>query len=67
MQIKFFASLPPIMSAINIDGMDGNARIKLDIPGSESAAISELCKLQGKLLRITIEEEQIPQAPPLEI
>jgi hypothetical protein len=35
MKIEFLASLPPIQSAIKIDGSDGNARVQLDIPASE--------------------------------
>jgi len=40
--LKFKGSIAPLMSAILIDGIDGNARIKIDIPGSERKAISKL-------------------------
>ena len=54
--ITFLASLPPIMSAITFDGSGDGARIKLDIPSTDSGAIL-LLHHHGirKLLRVTIE------------
>lgn len=54
--IEFIASLPPIQSAISISGNGDGARIKLDIPQSEMAAIIQLQLMQGKALKITVEE-----------
>ncbi len=52
----FNASLPPIQSAITFDGMGDGARIKLDLPRTESgAAVLLQQKGAGKLLRVTIE------------
>lgn len=50
--VTFLASLPPIMSAIRI-GQDG-ARLQLDIPASEAAAIGFLGSLHGKVLSVAI-------------
>ena len=55
-KIEFIASLPPIQSAINIDGQGDGARIKLDIPASEMKQVIELQKLTGKIFKVTIEE-----------
>ncbi len=54
--IEFIASLPPIQSAISISGNGDGARVKLDIPQSEMAAIIQLQLMQGKALKITVEE-----------
>lgn len=52
----FAASLPPIQSAITLDGLGDGARIKLDLPRSESgAAILLQQRGAGKLLKVTIE------------
>ena len=55
-RIEFIASLPPIQSAINIDGQGDGARIKLDIPASEMNQVIELQKLTGKVFKVIIEE-----------
>ena len=55
-KIEFIASLPDILSAINIAGQDGNSRIKLDIPASEIASIVQLITLKGKVFKVTIEQ-----------
>lgn len=52
----FNASLPPIQSAITFDGLGDGARIKLDLPRTESgAAVLLQQKGAGKLLKVTIE------------
>jgi len=52
----FAASLPPIQSAITFDGMGDGARIKLDLPRSESGAAVLLQQNgAGKLLKVTVE------------
>lgn len=53
--IEFIASLPPIQSAISIDGQGDGARIKLEIPASEMKAVVELQKLTGRSFRVRIE------------
>jgi len=55
-KIVFIASLPDILSAINIAGVDGNSRIKLDIPASEIEAIMKLIEMKGQVFKVTIEE-----------
>ena len=57
-KIEFIASLPDILSAINIAGQDGNSRIKLDIPASEIEAILKLISMKGQAFKVTIEEER---------
>ena len=55
-KIEFIASLPPIMSAISVDGVGNGARIKLDIPASEMLQVVQLQTFVGKLFKITIEK-----------
>ena len=55
-KIEFIASLPPIMSAISVDGIGNGARIKLDIPASEMLQVVQLQTFVGKLFKITIEK-----------
>jgi len=55
-KIEFIASLPDILSAINIAGQDGNSRIKLDIPASEIKAVMKLIAMKGQAFKVTIEE-----------
>lgn len=58
MKLSFKGSIAPLMSAILIDGIDGNARVKIDIPGSEREAISKLSMFSQKVLNVTIEVEE---------
>ena len=53
-EIKFVASLPPIQSAISLDGNGDGARIKLDIPRSDIQSVLELQKHAGQLLRVSV-------------
>ena len=55
-KIEFIASLPDILSAINIAGQDGNSRIKLDIPASDIEAVTRLIEMKGQAFKVTIEE-----------
>jgi len=55
-KIVFTASLPDILSAINIAGQDGNSRIKLDIPASDVAAVVKLIEMRGQVFKVTIEQ-----------
>ena len=57
-KITFTASLPPIQSAISVSGQGDGARIKLDIPQSELAAIISLQLLAGRVFKVTIEPEE---------
>ncbi len=55
-RITFAASLPPITSAISLDGNGDGARMKLDIPASDVGAMLLLQHHgAGKLLKVTIE------------
>ena len=54
-KIVFTASLPDILSAINIAGVDGNSRIKLDIPASDVAAVVQLIMMKGQSFKVSIE------------
>lgn len=56
MRISFAASVPDIMSAINISGQ-GAVRLKLDIPESEIAEAVKLVLLKGQAFRVTIVDE----------
>jgi hypothetical protein len=52
----FLASLPPIQSAITLDGQGDGARVKLDIPRSDvDAALLLQAWGAGKPLRVTVE------------
>ena len=55
-KIEFIASLSQIMSAIQVDGMDGNSRVKLDIPASEIEAVMKLIAMKGQVFKVTIEK-----------
>ena len=55
-KIEFIGSLPDILSAISIAGVDGNTRIKLDIPASEIEAVMKLIAMKGQIFKITIEK-----------
>jgi len=54
-KIVFIASLPDILSAINIAGVDGNSRIKLDIPASDIESVVKLTEMKGQVFKVTIE------------
>ena len=54
-KIEFIASLPPIMSAISIDGLGDGARIKLDISRKYLKEIIKLQLLTGQSFKIIIE------------
>lgn len=53
-KIEFIASLPPIMSAISIDGLGDGARIKLDISRKYLKEIIQLQLLTGQSFKIII-------------
>lgn len=53
-EIKFIASLPPIMSAIALDGNGDGARIKLDISRQYAQEVLKLQGLSGQSFEVTI-------------
>lgn len=53
-KIEFMASLPPIQSAINLDGMGDGARIKLDISRSYIKEILKLQSLSGQSFKVIV-------------
>ena len=55
-KIVFSASLPPIQSAITLDGQGDGGRIKLDVPRTDTQALIKLQGLAGKLLKVTVVE-----------
>jgi len=54
-KIEFIASLPPIQSAINFDGMGDGSRIKLDVSRQYNSEIIKLQELAGTSFKIIIE------------
>lgn len=57
-RISFYASLPPIQSAISLDGMGDGARVKIDVPATDVEAILNLQRyFTGKCFRVTIEDD----------
>ena len=57
-KIEFMASLPPIQSAVKIDGQDGGARIQLDVPASELPEVIKIpAYCAGKTFKVIIELE----------
>ena len=54
-KIEFIASLPPITSAIQINGQGDGALVKLELPASEIYSIVQLQLLAGKVFKVTIE------------
>ena len=55
-QITFEATIPPIKSAMNIDGQ-GGGQVKLEIPESHSEALKKLMDMRGEVLKVTVEVE----------
>ena len=56
-KIVFIGSLPPIQSAILLDGMGDGAKIKIDISRQYINEILKLQSLAGKYFKVTIELE----------
>lgn len=54
-RITFIASLPPIQSAISLDGYGDGARIKIDVPRSDISEVLKLQGLAGQTFKVTIE------------
>ena len=56
-KIVFIGSLPPIQSAILINGLGDGGQIKLDVPRLYVGELAKLHLWGGKLLKVTIELE----------
>ena len=56
-KIVFIGSLPPIQSAILLDGMGDGAKIKIDVSRQYINEILKLQSLAGKYFKVTIELE----------
>ena len=57
MRIEFTASLPPIQSAINLDGQGDGARIKLDVPRTDIEAVLKLQGMAGQVFKVVISDD----------
>lgn len=57
-KIIFMGSLPPIQSAILLDGMGDGARIRIDVSRQYINEIIKLQALAGQCFKITIELER---------
>lgn len=57
--VEFVASIPPIQSAIKIDGQ-GGARIQLDVPENEMGNFIKVMMWRGMRLKISV--EPIPES-----
>ena len=51
--ISFLASLPPIQSAIKLDGQ-GGARIQLEVPEEDIMEVMKLAMLKGIVFKVTV-------------
>lgn len=56
-KITFIASLPPIQSAIMVDGTGDSMTIKLQIPLSRCPQALRLNLMTQKILKVTVQEE----------
>jgi len=54
--VTFRASIPPLETAIKIHG-EGGARLQLDIAESDIAGFLPALVMRGKVLRVTLEED----------
>ena len=52
--IRFTAALPPIATAITLDGMGDGAQIKLEVSRAEVKAVLKLQLLTGKYFEVII-------------
>ena len=56
-KIEFIANLPPIQSAIVLDGMGDGARIRIDVSRQYTSEVLKLQALAGQCFKVTIEPE----------
>lgn len=66
-KVVFVGSIPPIQSAIMLDGMGDGGRIKLDIPRQYVQALIELFAMAGKPIRFTAELDGVEEQEPLDL
>jgi len=59
--IEFYAYLPPIQSAIMVDGTGDNLQVKLNIPLKVSPDGIRLAGMTGRKLKVTVEEVEEPK------
>ena len=57
-KIEFVGSLPPIQSAILLDGCGDGARIRIDISRQYMQEVLKLQALAGQFFKVTIELEE---------
>lgn len=62
-RITFLASLPPIQSAIMVDGTGDSMTVKLQIPLNQCPQALRLNLMTQKILKVTVVEE--PQKKPV--
>lgn len=63
MKIEFIASLPPIQSAISLDGQGDGGRIKLDVSRMYVKQLLELQRMAGMPIKITAEVSESSDNP----
>jgi hypothetical protein len=56
--ITFQAYFPPIQSALKVTGTGDGARIQLDIPETDMAAVAHLLLMRGQTLEVTMQVVQ---------
>lgn len=56
--LTFRVTLPPIQSAVSIDGQEGGLRIKLDVPPQDrQAALAFVEACRGRVLRLVVVDD----------
>ncbi len=67
-KITFLASLPPIASAIMVDGTGDSMTVKLQIPLNKCPQALRLNLMTQKILKVTVQEEprRKPEPPPVD-
>ncbi len=57
--LTFRASIPPIQSAVTLDGAGDGMRLKLDVPGTDvDAALALVRGLAGQTFRVVIVRDE---------
>jgi hypothetical protein len=62
-KITFLASLPPVQSAIMVDGNGDTMTVKLQIPLNRCPQALRMNLMTQKVLRVTVEEEENVKVP----
>jgi hypothetical protein len=63
-KIEFLASLPPIQSAIMVDGTGDSMTVKLQIPLNKCPQALRLNLMTQKILKVTVQEATIKKEAP---